>query len=273
MEKTAILNADLLDIVFEGRNKEYGAYELRRTYNRRMRISIAVMLLFSLMLCIGQLLAGRLTDDAKLALIPPDAELKQVALPEEPIQPPPPELKPPPPKQIETIEVTPPKIVPDEQVPETEMPPVEDQEDAKIDVLSQDGDKFEGIVDPPKGDDKRGIIDAPKVEDDKNKIWISVQIQSEYEGGKSAWERFLRKNLHYPQVAVDNEIEGTVVVQFIVDRDGNVSNVEAISGPEELKAEAVRVIKKSGKWTAAVQNGNKVISYKKQPIGFQLMKD
>ena len=69
---------------------------------------------------------------------------------------------------------------------------------------------------------------------------------------------------------MNNEIQGTVVVQFIVDKEGNVSDVEAISGPNELREEAVRVIKKSGKWTPAIQNGRQVKSYKKQPIKFRL---
>jgi protein TonB len=63
------------------------------------------------------------------------------------------------------------------------------------------------------------------------------------------------------------------VVQFIVDKEGMVSDVQAISGPEELRKEAERVIKKSGKWTPAVQNGRQVKSYKKQPIVFQLAEE
>ena len=86
----------------------------------------------------------------------------------------------------------------------------------------------------------------------------------------AAWSRFLNKYLRYPQEAQDQGVQGMVVVQFIVDREGNVSDVEAVSGPMELRAEAVRVIKKSGKWTPAIQNGNKVRSYKKQPIVFRL---
>jgi protein TonB len=69
---------------------------------------------------------------------------------------------------------------------------------------------------------------------------------------------------------VDQGIEGFVTVQFVVDKEGNVSNVEAVSGPQELRGEAVRVIKRSGKWTPAIQNGHKVKSYKKQPIGFRI---
>ena len=82
--------------------------------------------------------------------------------------------------------------------------------------------------------------------------------------------RYLNKTLHYPDEAVSNEIQGDVVVQFIVDKEGNVSDVEAISGPAELREEAARVIKKSGKWTAAIQNGRQVKSYKKQPVKFRL---
>ena len=91
-------------------------------------------------------------------------------------------------------------------------------------------------------------------------------IEAEYPGGAAAWQRFLNKNLRYPEEAIDNEIQGSVVVQFVVDEEGNVSDVEAASGPQALSAEAVRVIKKSGKWTPAIQNGRYVKSIKRQPF-------
>lgn len=105
---------------------------------------------------------------------------------------------------------------------------------------------------------------------DWDKTFTRVEIESEYPGGAAAWHRFLNRNLRYPQEAIDNEIQGTVVVQFIVDKAGNVSDVEAISGPKELKAESILMIRKSGQWTPAVQNGRQVRSYKKQPIVFRL---
>ena len=104
-------------------------------------------------------------------------------------------------------------------------------------------------------------------------IFTKVEIESDYPGGGSAWARYLNKNLRYPQEAAENEIQGMIVVQFIVNREGVVSDVEAISGPAELREEAVRVIKKSGKWTPAVQNGQQVKSYKKQPITFKLLNE
>jgi protein TonB len=266
MEKSAILNADLLDIVFDGRNKEYGAYDLRRSYNKRLRISIAVMMSLALMLCIGQLIASRLPEK-KLALLEiNDPTLTAVELPQEPVQPPQPELPPPPPaKPMETIKLAPPEIVPDDQVEKTEMPSLDDIIDAKIDVMTQEGEKDRGIVAPP-ADEGKGIIEAPKPKEKEADIFIPIQKESEYPGGISAWQRYLTRNLRIPQVAIDNGISGTVVVQFVVDKDGNVSNVIALSGPEELRDEAVRVIKKSGKWTPALQNGSHVASYKKQPI-------
>ncbi len=138
-------------------------------------------------------------------------------------------------------------------------------------MVSQEGVKDEGIVAPPVEDAGKGVVEAPKkVEEDWDKTFTKVEIESEYPGGPAAWQRYLNRNLRYPQDAIDNEIQGTVVVQFIVDKEGVVSEVQAISGPKELQDEAVRVIKKSGKWTPAVQNGRQVKSYKKQPIVFRL---
>jgi len=103
-----------------------------------------------------------------------------------------------------------------------------------------------------------------------NIIFTKVEIESEYPGGRAAWDRYLDKNFHYPKPARKAGIQGTVVVQFIVDRQGSVSDVQAISGPEELREEAVRLIKGSKLWTPAIQNGHQVTAYKKQPIEFKL---
>jgi protein TonB len=109
--------------------------------------------------------------------------------------------------------------------------------------------------------------------EDHDKTFTKVEIEAEYPGGKPAWNAFLGKNLHYPDDAVNNEISGTIIIQFIVDTAGNISDVRAISGPTKggLREEAVRVLRLSGKWTPAVQNGYKVRSYKKVPIEFKMM--
>jgi len=266
------MSADILDIIFEGRNKEYGAYELRKGYNRRLTIAIVSMATLIALLFIGYVLANNLnSDDKNKEMIVADVELENIKeeKPEEPPPPPPP--KPPDPPKVEMTKFTPPKIVKDEEVKEDEKPPeVEKLEDTKISIVNQEGVKDEGIVAPPI-DDGKGVVEAPKkVEEDYDKTFTKVEIESSYPGGQGAWARYLNKSLRYPQEAQDNEIQGTVVVQFIVDKEGNVSEVQAISGPKELHEEATRVIKKSGKWQPAVQNGRQVKSYKKQPIQFRL---
>ncbi|HET9277086.1 MAG TPA: energy transducer TonB [Flavitalea sp.] len=272
MEANKILSADILDIVFEGRNKDYGAYELRKTYNRRLTIALIGMAVLCILLFVGYLLANTISAGEDKAVVVQDVQLEELKQEEKKEVPPPPPPKPPDPPKVEMAKFTPPKIVKDEEVKEEEKPPeVEKLEDTKIGTINQEGVKDEGIVAPPVSDEGKGVVEAPKkVEEDWDKTFTKVEIESEYPGGAAAWQRYLIKTLRYPQEAQDNEIQGTVVVQFIVDKAGVVSEVEAISGPKELRDEAVRVIRKSGQWTPAVQNGRQVKSYKKQPIQFRL---
>jgi len=109
-----------------------------------------------------------------------------------------------------------------------------------------------------------------KANQGKDKIFTKVENEADYPGGQEGWRTYLFKSLHYPQAAIDKGIKGTVVLQFIVAEDGKVSDVKAISGPKELQAESIRVIKESGTWVSAKQNGKKVKSYKRQPITYVL---
>jgi protein TonB len=272
MDVNKILNADILDIIFEGRNKEYGAYDLRKTYNKRLVTAIIGTAAVILLLFIGYFVSNLNGGDKKQAMVVQDVQLEDVKEEKknEPPPPPPPKIEPP---KVEMAKFTPPKIVKDNEVKEEEKPPEQEKlEDTKIGTVNQEGVKDEGITAPPS-DAGKGVVEAPKKdEEDYDKTFTKVEIESEYPGGPAAWLRYLNKNFRYPDDAVNNEIQGTVVVQFIVDKEGNVSDVNAISGPESggLREEAVRVIKKSGKWTPAVQNGRQVKSYKKQPIVFKL---
>lgn len=272
MEVAKILTADVLDIIFEGRNKTYGAYELRRTYRRRMLISLTATGTFIFLFVGSYLLANRPGElNVKQLIIPEDQKLAKIETEHEPPPPPPPPKAPEPPKQIEMKKFMTIKIVDDKDVKPDEKPPVNDDlEDVKIGNANVDGVKDDHIEAPPSSDALgKGIIEAPK-KPEPDEPFMKVEKESEYPGGKNAWERYLNKSLRYPQEAQDNEIQGTVLIQFVVDKEGNVSDVEALSGPEELRAEAIRVIRKSGKWNPALQNGIYVKSYKKQPIGFKL---
>jgi TonB family protein len=103
-------------------------------------------------------------------------------------------------------------------------------------------------------------------------VFSIEQIESSYPGGPSVWMAYLKRTFKYPEEAVRNSIQGTVVVQFIVDDQGKVSDIEAVSGPTSggLREETIRVIQKSGKWKLAIWNGYKVTSYKRQLLTFRL---
>ena len=272
MEVNKILNADILDIIFDGKNKEYGAYDLRKTYNKRMMTAIIGTAILIVLLFVGHLLSNITGGPKKQALVVEDVQLEDIKEQKKELPPPPPpKIEPP---KVEMAKFTPPKIVKDDQVKPEEKPPEQEKlEDTKIGAVNQEGIKDEGITAPPVSDAGKGVVETPKKDDeDYDKTFTKVEIESQFPGGSAAWLRYLNKNLRYPDDAVNNEIQGTVIVQFIVDKEGIVSDVEAISGPDNggLRDEAVRVIKKSGKWTPAIQNGRQVKSYKRQPIVFKL---
>jgi len=97
-----------------------------------------------------------------------------------------------------------------------------------------------------------------------------VEVDANYPGDNESWKGYLFKNLKYPDAAVKNEMQGEVMVEFVVNTDGSLNDVRAISGPKELRAESVRVVKESGHWVPAMNKGAKVASYKKQPIIYKL---
>jgi protein TonB len=107
----------------------------------------------------------------------------------------------------------------------------------------------------------------------KNTFFQKVEIESEFPGGAKAWLQFLNEHLKYPKKAVRKKIEGTVLLQFIVDKDGSISDLSAVSGDPILVEAALAAMKDSPNWRPATQNGKRVKSYKKQPIHFKLVAD
>lgn len=97
-----------------------------------------------------------------------------------------------------------------------------------------------------------------------------VEVEAEFPGGADAWIKYLTKTVTYPADAIKNEIQGTVIVEFVVNKNGSLSDIRAISGPDTLKPESIRVIKESGHWVPARDRGAIVASYHKQPIIFKL---
>lgn len=107
----------------------------------------------------------------------------------------------------------------------------------------------------------------------EGEVFRKVEVEADYPGGQKGWSDYLNKNLKYPQEAINKEIQGTVVAQFIVNIDGKVSGVKIFKSDNKiLNEEVIRIIKNSGDWIPAMQNGQKVRSYKRQPLVFKLEK-
>ena len=269
MEINKILSSDILDLLFEDRNKAYGAYDLRKTYKKRLSIALACTALVALLALGGSLLASNLKKEKGKVKVTDMAltELKQEE--EKKVEPPPP----PPPKQeppkVEMQKFTPPKIVKDEEVKKEEMPPVEDLKEAKIDLKDQEGIKDEGLA-PQIVDEGKAVVEEKK-EEDENKVFEKVEVEASFKGGEREWTKYLLRNLdaNVPVENGANEGTYTVTVQFIVDKEGKISDVKALtSHGHGMEEEAMRVIKKGPDWVPAIQNGRNVKAYRKQPITF-----
>jgi protein TonB len=271
MNANNIAAADMLDIVFDGRNKAYGAYQLRRSYNKRLTTAMGAVLFAALLIfCTSMLANGKKKGDGA-TITPIDLTLTKVKEPDPVI--PPPVQEAPPPRQVETIKVTIPNIVPDDQVkPEDMPPPVDDMKDARIAAITADGDIDDGTVLAPPQNPGTGLAVAPvQRKENTDSIYYTVQNPAEFPGGLSAWKRYLERNLVYPENAIEAETQGAIKVQFIVDREGNISDVHAINDlGNGLAEEAVRIIKSGPKWKPAEQNGTKVIYRHIQNITFKL---
>lgn len=274
MEANKILSADVLDIIFEGKNKDYGAYDLRKTYNRRITRALIITASIAALALAGSVLASVMKEGKDKKVKMNEMTIQDVKQ-EEKKEPPPPPPPPPPPKQeppkVEMKQFTPPVIKKDEEV-EKPPPPQEELKDVKIDVKDQEGIKDNEIPTPEVIDEGKKVIEEKPVEDE-NKIFDKVEIEASFPGGDAKWRQYLERNAN-GQVASDNGApEGTytTVVQFVVDKDGNISDVRALtSHGYGMEDEAIRVIKKGPKWTPAVQNGRQVKAYRKQPITFQV---
>jgi len=269
MEANQILKADLLDIVFDGKNKDYGAYELRKRYNKRITLALIITAAAALIAVGATLLAKQFSGDSDKDLIARDVVIQNVQEEQKPPPPPPPPPKTPPPPKVETAKFTPPVIKKDEEVKKEEIPPVEDLKDTKIDIQSQDGIKDDNIATPPVVDEGKQVVEAPK--EDPDQIFTKVEIEAKVD--PKQWRRHLESQLQrYIEDAASQGMspgQYTVSVRFLVERDGTIADVQALNDPGYgLGKGAVDVVKKGPKWEAGIQNGRPVRSYHTQPITF-----
>lgn len=272
MEKKFKQRNDILEILFADRNKDYGAYELRVMYNKRMKYALSGMFILCLLFTVGSILANAKGKTKTIAYVGPEIELSKVDEP--PVE----EVKPPEPKPeqppIAQEVFTPPKIVQEDQVDEKDvMLNVEDYANVKIGLEKAEGKDFDDVVAPP-AESSTGITKAIRSNTDElEKDFIPVQISAEFPGGIKEWQRFLERNLNSELPTENGAPVGvyTVVVTFIVDVDGKVSDVKAESDPGYgTKDEAIRVIRKGPNWKPANQNGRPVKYRHKQSITFKV---
>lgn len=253
------------EIVFENRNKEYGAYVLRKKYNRNMNIAFAISIA-SLLLAISiptilDKLSELTTEEVKVQEV--DLTLADPPpLDKDEPPPPPPPPDPPPPVQ-ETIKFTPPVIV--EEVKEEDIPPpVEQTNETTVSTKTQEGSNE--IIDLP--DDGGGGDDLGL---GQQEIFTIVEQMPEFQGGEEKLREFLSKNIKYPAMARENGISGTVYITFVVEGDGRITDVKSLRGlGGGLTEEALRVVKMMPNWTSGKQNGKPVRVQFTLPVKFTL---
>ncbi len=272
MEKKFTSRNDILDILFANRNKSYGAYELRMSYNRRMKIALSLMFIVCLLFTVGSILAKNKSDKNAIVYVGPEIELSKVDDPlVEEVKPPEPQIEKP---EIAQEVLTAPKIVEDELVKEDEvMLAVDDYESVKIGLQKIEGTEDLGIVAPPVEKSTEVVKIGQSKEDELTDRFVSVQIPAEFPGGIQGWTRYLERNLN-SDIPIENGAPTnvyTVIVTFIVDKEGKVSDVKAENDPGYgTKEEAIRVIKKGPNWIPANQNGKAVVYRHKQAITFKV---
>lgn len=269
MEANKILQADILDIIFEGKNKSYGAYELRKSYSSRLTKALIITASLLLLIFLGSLLANVINSKDKADLQVVDTQMAEIKKDEPVAPPPPPPPTPPPPPEIKQVQFTPPKVVKDEEVkPDEKIEEI--KEEAAISTKTVESENTNQVVQAPVEDKGTQVVEAPKA-DDENKIFNKVEVEAAFPGGDAAWRRYLQNNLDANTPVDNGASEGTyqVVIRFIVSRDGSISDVVAETAfGHGMEAEAVKIIKKGPKWTPALQNGRNVNAYRRQPITF-----
>jgi len=265
MEANQILQSPFLDILFEGKNKMYGAYELRQSYNRRITKALIIVIATILFLILGSYIASKLEKTKVTApLVIPETSLQEVK--EKKIKEMP-QVKLPVPKPVATIKYPPPVIVKDPFVIEP-PPDIKQLQSAQIGLKNVAGPADMGIVAPPTDITGTNVIAPPvskKTSDDS--IFRSVEIEATFPGGPEAWQRYIRKAIMAQLDEFSKTDYGTCIVQFIVDKKGNVSDVKATTMRGTKLAEiAINTIRKGPNWTPAMQNGTYVNAVRIQPV-------
>ena len=275
MAKIDLISNEWADIVFQGRNKVYGAYQLRRGTSKRNIVSMIFVAAVAAVAYVG-LAAYNSYQESQKAKFEAEMEASLLEAKKEAKV----EKKTETPKveQVQKVEnvkssiaFTPPVIKKDSEVkPEEEMKTQDELKETKTAIGAFDvkgNDEAGGTV--LKAVEDIAAPEPPKQEEEQNKIFEVVEQQPQFPGGSvNGW---LADHIKYPVVAAENGIQGRVVVQFVVERDGSVSQVRVVRGVDpSLDKEAQRVISSMPKWIPGKQNGQSVRSRFTVPVTFRL---
>ena len=276
MSKIDLISSDWVDLVFEGRNKAYGAYRLRKsTTKRNILAMVAVVILLVVAFII--LTVKNFVDEqrAKVAMTQV-AELTNYDQPKKKAEVKQKKVEVEPERVVErvksSIKFTAPVIKKDEEVkPDEELKTQDELMSTKTAI---------GSFDVKGNDDANGEIlkakeviaePEPPKHEEENKVFDIVEQQPLFPGGPAALMKYLSENTKYPVVAQENGVQGRVTVQFVVEKDGSISDVHVLRGVDpSLDKEAVRVVKSMPRWTPGKQNGTTVRVNYRLPVLFRL---
>lgn len=257
--KININSREWCNIIFEGKNKEYGAFAIRTHATEEKFKSLFITLLIAFTIVSIPLLkkkpalpTGDNTSNTPTTLAPPpDA-------PQDPIKPEPQEVIP----RRASIAFTQPVV---SVTAETDGPSMDDLIKTKrvIGADTYDGDPGADLID----------LMPPDVTGDRKKdtIFKYIEKMPQFPGGDVALARFLQKNLRYPMVAQANDISGKVYAQFVVDKNGAISDIKIVRGLDEsCNEETIRILKLMPKWNPGMQNNKACAVYFTLPIHFVL---
>lgn len=260
MKPETILNADLLDILFEHRNKDYGAYTLRRDYNRRLLKGLLFMLLVvTTFVTVNYLKFGKTTRGDLSSFIPPDQVLTTVDL-TKPLEPPPP---PPKKQQAASIQYTAPLLV---KETESTLPEIEKvAEDVQVSTITKEGPPPVPSVPVSVEPEVKPSVPA---EEPPPAILDKAEFMPEYPGGEAAMRRFLQRQLRFDFENMEAGTRITIRCRFVVDEEGKVTSIQILKsgGRNDFDNEVTRVVGAMPKWKPGSQNGRIVKVYFTLPV-------
>ena len=249
------------DIVFENRNKAYGAYVLRTFYTKNVAMGVLITFIFFTLVFYSPDIIALFKGEEVVEKLPPRKLVYTELSAPPPIdkpKPPPPQVQLP--KLQKVIKFVPPKVVKEEVV--EEIPTIEEIKQHEVAAVEIEG-PTEIVFEEP--------VEEVVVEEDENKIFTVVEQQPEFQGGYEAMMNFIKKNMRYPASARRMGVDGTVYVSFVVSKDGSISEVKTIRGiSADCDQEAMRVVSMMPPWRPGKQNGKPVFVRFVLPIKFQL---